>query len=86
MSLEGAPGYWMFETSGALRPAIAHYLNREVLSDEEIALIRAYFKQWIEGGDFRGVDKLKETVDQIGSRSAIDRWLYQADQLGIDPL
>jgi hypothetical protein len=78
------PGYWKYETGGALRPAIVHYLNRQVLTDEEIAVIRAYLKQWIEG-DFDGVDKLRASVDAIGSRSAIDRWLYQADQLGIDP-
>lgn len=81
------PGYWMYETSGQLRPAIAHYLNREVLSDEEIAVIRAYFKQWIEG-DFEGegVEDLRKSVDAIGSRSAIDRWLRGAVELGIDPL
>lgn len=82
------PGYWMYETSGALRPAIVHYLNRQVLSDEEIGAIRAYLKQWImaDGWLDDAVEKLRADVDHIGSRSAIDRWLYACDQVGIDPL
>jgi hypothetical protein len=81
------PGYWMYESSGALRPAIAAYLNRAVLTDAEISTIRAYLKQWIMADVWPDdVQKLRDTVDDIGSRSAIDRWLYQADAIGIDPL
>lgn len=82
------PKYWMRETGGGLRVAVAHYLNREPLSDEEIGLIRAYLKQWIDAQvwDDEDVKDLRATVDAIASRSAIDRWLYQADQIKIDPL
>jgi hypothetical protein len=82
------PKYWMHETTGGLRVAVGNYLNRKVLSDEEIAMLRAYLKQWImaEVGADDDVKKLRDTVDDIGSRSAIDRWLYAADQCGIDPL
>jgi hypothetical protein len=79
------PGYWMFETSGALRPAIVVYLSREPLDDEQIALIRAYLKQWIEG-DFEDVEGLREAVDEIRDVPSLDRWLYRADQVGVDPL
>lgn len=83
------PGYWMYESSGALRPAIAAYLNRAVLSDEEIGTIRAYLKQWIMAdcwGPDRDLKGLRAEVDSLGSRSAIDRWLGRAEQIGIDPL
>jgi hypothetical protein len=84
-----APGYWMHETSGALRPAIAAYLNREPLTDEQIAVIRHYLAQWIyapgfDGGE--GVGLLRDTIGGLKSRQAIARWLDRADQVGIDPL
>ena len=82
------PGYWMYETGGALRPAIVAYLNREVLDDEQIAVIRHYLAQWIyaRGFDGEGVGQLRDTIGGLKSRQAIDQWLYRADQLGIDPL
>jgi hypothetical protein len=86
--VSGALGYWMYVVSGRLRPAIAHYLNREVvLTNDEIALIRAYLKQWINAGFHGpGVGGLKTSVDAIGSRQAIDQWLGEALAMGIDPL
>jgi hypothetical protein len=84
-----SPDYWMYETSGALRPAIAAYLNRAVLTDEEIAVIRAYLKQWIMAdcwGPDADLKRLRAEVGSLGSRSAIDRWLSLAEQIGIDPL
>ena len=84
-----SPGYWMYETGGALRPAIVAYLYREPLTDEQISVIRHYLAQWIyargfDGGE--GVGLLRDTIGGLKSRSAIDRWLYRADELGIDPL
>jgi hypothetical protein len=83
------PGYWMYETSGGLRPAIAHYLNREVLTDEEIGLIRAYLEQWIMADCWvpdRELGELRAEVRTLKSRSAIERWLNLAMKIGIDPL
>jgi hypothetical protein len=83
-----APGYWIYETSGALRPAIVHYLNRDVLSDAEIAVIRAYLRQWImaDGWLDDAVEELRAEIDSLGSRSAIERWLGRAEAVGIDPI
>jgi hypothetical protein len=84
-----APGYWMHETSGVLRPAIVAYLNGEPLTDEHIAAIRHYLAQWIyapgyDGGE--GVGRLRNTIGGLKSRQAIDQWLDRALQVGIDPL
>lgn len=84
-----APGYWMYETSGALRPAIVAYLNRDVLTDGQIAAIRAYLRQWIMAecwGPDRDLQGLRAEIDSLGSRSAIERWLGRAEEIGIDPL
>jgi hypothetical protein len=84
-----APGYWMNETSGVLRPAIEAYLQRDELTPAEIAAIRAYLRQWIDKGAWDGdptVETLKRSVDGLTSRQAIDQWLSKALAAGIDPL
>jgi hypothetical protein len=90
MAAEGmnVPGYWMNETSGVLRPAIERYLiDREHLTDSEIAALRAYFRQWMEG-DFQGgvADLLRAKVDVIKTTQDIEAWLWLAMEAGIDPL
>jgi hypothetical protein len=82
------PLYWMYETSGALRPAIVAYLNREPLTDEQIAAIRHYLAQWIyaPGFDGQGVGRLRDTLGGLKSRQAIQAWLDEAMDIGIDPL
>jgi hypothetical protein len=78
------PGYWMNETSGVLRPAVEAYLNREPMSEGEIAAMRAYLRQWIAG--FFGAADLAGRVDKLTSREAIEDWLDDATEIGIDPL
>lgn len=87
--LENAvPGYWMYETSGVLRPAVIAYLNQEQLSQEHIAALRAYFRQWAAAPAWRGpeVERLRQSVDFLHTRRAIRAWIDQADALGMDPL
>lgn len=83
-----APGYWMNETGGVLRPAVAAYLEGGSLSDSHIAALRAYFRQWIMRGDWLGSDihRLRRDVDLLTSRKAISAWLDRALEHGIDPL
>lgn len=82
------PGYWMDETSGVLRPAIAAYLEHDELTMAEIAALRAYFRQWVMAPAFRGpdIEALRQAVDGLDSRSRIAEWLDQAIDAGIDPL
>jgi hypothetical protein len=80
------PGYWMHETSGALRPAIAAYLNGGPMTPTDIAARRAYLRQWIEPNVWDDVDELREGVDGLTSREAIHEWLMDALEIGIDPL
>jgi hypothetical protein len=81
-----APGYWMNETSGALRPAVEAYLNNEPMSEGEIAAMRAYLRQWIAGFFGAGAADLAGRVDKLTSRAAIEDWLDDATEIGIDPL
>lgn len=83
-----APGYWMNETSGALRPAVEAYLTGTEMSSTHVAAMRAYLRQWIAAPSWRGpsIDELRAWIDRLDSREAIRDWLMMADEAGIDPL
>lgn len=83
------PGYWMHETSGALRPAVRAYLRAEPMSVSHIAAMRAYLRQWISAPAWHGIhelDALRAGVDQLTTPEALDDWIELATELGIDPL
>jgi hypothetical protein len=81
-------GYWMFDTSGVLRPAVEAYLHNGNMAPEQIAALRAYLRQWIFSPFWRGdeLDELRRGIDGLTSRAAIDAWLDAAEMAGIDPL
>jgi hypothetical protein len=80
-------GYWMSETTGQLRPAVEAYLAGGPMTDEEIATMRAYLRQWI-AGPWRGhgIAALRECIDGLTTRQAIEAWLDDAVARGLDPL
>jgi hypothetical protein len=88
------PGYWMHETSGRVREAVAAYLAPYVdrdappMTGEQIATMRAYLRQWIAAPAWRGplVDVLRTAIDELTTREAIERWIDRATDEGIDPL
>jgi len=81
------PGFWMNEAGPVLRPAATAYLRGESLTDEQVAALRAYLRQWMEG-DWRGpeTEALRAGIDGLTSRKAIAAWLHAALDAGIDPL
>lgn len=83
-----APGYWMHETSGVLRPAVEAYLSGRVLNDAEIGIMRDYLSQWMTQGDWKGsdVEVLIVALPALRTREDLERWLAAADKRGIDPL
>jgi hypothetical protein len=83
----GAPGYWMNETSGVLRPAVEAYLSRNPMTPDQIAAMRAYLRQWI-ASEWRGpgILQLRDLVDAIQTAGDISVWLNLAEARGIDPL
>lgn len=82
------PGYWMHEVSGVLRPVVKDYLEGEELSPEQVALMKAYLRQWIEhpGWTGTGIDLLRATVGSLSNSREISSWLAVAERNGIDPL
>jgi hypothetical protein len=82
------PGYWMHETSGLLRPAVVAYLSGGPMTAEQITLVRAYLRQWIDAPVWQGssVDLLRATVGNLLTRENIESWLEIAALEWIDPL
>lgn len=82
-----APGFWMDETSGVLRPAVWAYLRGEPMLTEHIVALRAYLRQWILG-DWQGpeIAARRREVELLTTREEIDRWIDRAVAIGIDPL
>jgi hypothetical protein len=85
---ERVPGYWMYETTGALRPAIEAYLLTDLpMTVEHIGAFRAYLRQWMDA-PWKGPDvpALRLQINDIDSREAIEAWLDRALDSAIDPL
>jgi hypothetical protein len=90
------PGYWMFETTGVLKPAVEAYLaNRDPLAPQHVAALRAYCRQWIElfeppddapEAARRVIERLRAMVDGLVDRNSLNVWIMQATDIGADPL
>jgi hypothetical protein len=83
------PGYWQDETTGVLRPAVEAYLNGATMTGEQIAAMRAYLRQWIMAPVWAAcpaLDELRQRIEGLTFREAIDDWLNDALLEGIDPL
>ncbi len=81
------PGFWIYETTGALRPAIETYLKGESMSEPHIAAMRAYLRQWIAGPwASERLEELRARINQLTTHAAIKAWLDDAMEEGIDPL
>lgn len=83
---EDRPGFWMNETSGVLRPAIEAYLVGGEMTREQIAAMRAYLRQWIWAPLWMDVDDLRDAIDGLITRDAIEAWLTRAFERGIEPI
>lgn len=84
-----APRYWLYETSGKLRPAVEAYLAGGTMTPEQIAAMRAYLRQWIMApvwANLGALAELRAGVDGLTSRAAIAAWIDAAMDEGVDPL
>jgi hypothetical protein len=86
VTVPGVPGYWMNEVSGLLEPVVRKYLNNQDLNQTEVALMRAYLRQWVNATGFVDVADLRARVDSLTTTDAIREWLADAYDTGIDPL
>jgi hypothetical protein len=84
-----APKFWMYETSGVLKPVVQAYIRGEELTPADVANMRAYLRQWIMApvwSDIPELQELRSTVDQLATRKDIRDWIWRAVAEGMDPL
>jgi hypothetical protein len=89
-----APGYWMNETSGALRPAVEAYLKSERLSLAQLGAMKAYLRQWVNSsawdrnpyGGHEDLLSLRARVAAISDQADLDAAIAAATDIGMDPL
>jgi len=100
MSLQGLiyhgdprlPTEWQHETSGQLRPAVLAYLNKQRMEAHDFAAIRGYLLHyvqapcWKKAGQAEHWQELEHGILSLKSRSALDDWLDEAAEIGLDPL
>lgn len=94
MITAATPGYWRNETTGVLRPVVLRYLKGHELRPSDCAALRAYIRQWITSpvwdlnphGGHETLAGLRSRLDDLTSRQAIEAWLDDATELGLDPL
>ena len=91
-----APGYWMHETSGVLRPAVEAYLAGS-MTPQQVAAMRAYLRQWIWAGvwDYNPhadlarkvwLTDMRNRTEDLTSYSAIKLWVDEVTPEGLDPI
>jgi hypothetical protein len=44
--------FWMYETSGVLRPAVRAYIKGTPMTAKDIAAIRTYLRVWVFAPEF----------------------------------
>ncbi len=92
-----APKRWRHENGGQFREAVENYLNARRMTVRDVALVRAYFTQWIDSPvweitpslDAKGsaaLSALRLLARRIQTVADIHRWIHDALQEGHDPL
>ena len=90
---DGGPLYWMWEETGALKEAVAAYLERQ----EVTPLFLDYLNYWIDAPVWKRNPHFN-AADRLELQTLIDRsvllktaedvyiWLHDCLEFGIDPL
>jgi hypothetical protein len=84
-----SPGYWMNEIGGLLREVVEAYLKGLPLTEDDVGMMRDYLRQWVESDMWTEgpeLDTLRKHVKRIKTREDIDACVWEAVDLGMDPL
>jgi len=95
--LEKGPGYWLYEQSGVLKPVVEKYLNGNLLSQNELGIMRAYLRQWVASPVWDGnphadeesraeLNALRGAISKITDQAHLEEWFQKGLDLGMVPL
>lgn len=92
----GLPFYWRDEVSGELPAAVNAYLDCRIdqkpFTLAQAELVRDYLIHWInapcwEHPEFaQDLAKLREKVKTLNTADEIGAWIWEALEIGLDPL
>ena len=93
-----APRYWKYEQSGLVALAVAAFIEAPMsLNESDLAIMRAYVKQWIDSPAWDGnphadehglavLKALRVEAPRIRTPRDLVWWLAVATREGFDPL
>lgn len=84
-----APKYWMYETSGVLKPVIEAFLAGTLLTPAQVRLMQSYLYQWVNSPVWApdgAVEALRLRVAAIKTHRDVVAAIDISVQLGMDPL
>ena len=82
------PHYWMTEQTGRLADAVEAYINGDALAPAELALIKAYLRQYLERAVMTGEAKRERLLEQAAALRdgrAIERFADELAEIGVEP-
>lgn len=79
------PLYWRNEASGKLPAAVMAYLS-STQTQEQLDLVIAYVRAWVECPVWKNIEPLRESVKGVKTHEELRKWIWEALDYGIDPL
>jgi hypothetical protein len=78
----------MEEITGKLAVAVEQYLQGEPLTDDQLAIIKLYLKQYLERAvidDSADRKRLLSRIDRLRTTRDIERFADELSEVGVEP-
>ena len=86
--VERPPHFWMTEQTGKLAEAMEQYFAGEKLSPVDLALLRAYLRQYLERALMTGDasrERLLQRLERLRSVNDIEEFSDEIAEFGVEP-
>ena len=86
--VDAPPHYWMTEQTGRLADAVEAYMNGDALAKDQLALIKAYLRQYLERAVMTGDAKRERLLEQAAAlrdSREIERFADDLAEIGVEP-
>ena len=92
----GLPFHWQHEVSGRLATAVTAYLDnrihKETIAEEDVTILREYLVHYINAPCWNNEEfasqltALRSSAPTLDSATKISEWIWDAMEIGLDPL
>jgi hypothetical protein len=87
-AVERPPHFWMTEETGVLSAAVEAYFDGERLTPPQVAVIKAYLRQYIERAMLTADAKrhlLLQQIEKLRTTREIERFADEVAEYGVEP-